>query len=164
MLEKEFESKMTDIVKSLGGLCVKFESPGNTGVPDRLVIGTHGNIYFVEMKRPSQSRTAAKQNYWKDKLTKHGCKSFIIHNEEELDKFLRLLKIDERQDPSLRHYIYIACKRKDLHGKEKKELFLEGEVIKETSKQIVVKCSDDGLEYTIRKTNIRDFKKWTVTR
>lgn len=49
-------------------------------------------------------------------------------------------------------------------GKEKKELFLEGEVIKETSKQIVVKCSDDGLEYTIRKANIRDFKKWTVTR
>ena len=118
MLEKEFESKMTDIVKSVGGLCLKFESPGNTGVPDRLVIGTHGNIYFVEMKRPSQSRTAAKQNYWKDKLTKHGCKSFIIHNEEELDKFLRLLKIDERQDPSLRHYICIACKRKDLHGKE----------------------------------------------
>lgn len=118
MLEKEFESKMTDIVKSLGGLCLKFESPGNTGVPDRLVIGTHGNIYFVEMKRPSQSRTAAKQNYWKDKLTKHGCKSFIIHNEEELDKFLRLLEIDERQDPSLRHYICIACKRKDLHDKE----------------------------------------------
>ena len=48
MLEKEFESKMTDIVKSLGGLCLKFESPGNTGVPDRLVIGTHGNIYFVD--------------------------------------------------------------------------------------------------------------------
>lgn len=48
--------------------------------------------------------------------------------------------------------------------KEKKELFLEGEVIKETSKQIVVKCSDDGLEYTIRKANIKDFKKWTITR
>lgn len=52
----------------------------------------------------------------------------------------------------------------ERQDKKKKELFLEGEVIKETFKQIVVKCSDDGLEYTIRKANIRDFKKWTVTR
>ena len=48
-------------------------------------------------------------------------------------------------------------------GKEKKELFLAGEVIKETEKLIVVKSSDNNLEYTIRKANIRDFKKWTAT-
>ena len=46
-------------------------------------------------------------------------------------------------------------------GKEK-ELFLAGEVIKETEKQIVVKSSDNNLEYTIRKANIRGFKKWTT--
>lgn len=37
MLERDFEKKMTDLVKRLGGLCLKFESPGNTGVPDRLI-------------------------------------------------------------------------------------------------------------------------------
>lgn len=104
MLERDFEKKMTDLVKRLGGLCLKFESPGNTGVPDRLIIGTHGNIYFVEMKRPNQSRTAAKQKYWKSTLTKHGCKSFIIHDEKELNKFLEDFKDDEKKK---KHFIRI---------------------------------------------------------
>lgn len=48
--------------------------------------------------------------------------------------------------------------------KEKKELFLAGEIIKETAKQIVVRSSENNFEYTIRKANIRNFKKWTTIR
>lgn len=49
-------------------------------------------------------------------------------------------------------------------GKEKKELFLAGEIIRETAKQIVVRSSENNFEYTIRKANIRNFKKWTTIR
>lgn len=38
------------MVRERGGLCYKFTSPGNPGVPDRIVIAPDGNIYFVELK------------------------------------------------------------------------------------------------------------------
>ena len=37
MLENELEKKLRDKVKKLGGKAYKFVSPGNAGVPDRLV-------------------------------------------------------------------------------------------------------------------------------
>ena len=38
MLEKDIEEKLRNKVKKLGGKAYKFVSPGNAGVPDRLVI------------------------------------------------------------------------------------------------------------------------------
>ena len=38
MLENELEKKLRDKVKKLGGKAYKFVSPGNAGVPDRLVV------------------------------------------------------------------------------------------------------------------------------
>lgn len=39
-------------VKEAGGLCYKFVSPGNPGVPDRLILLPGGRILFVELKTP----------------------------------------------------------------------------------------------------------------
>ena len=50
MLEKNIEKFLLDNVKSLGGRCYKFKSPGNSGVPDRIVFLPGGKIYFVELK------------------------------------------------------------------------------------------------------------------
>lgn len=50
MLEKDIEKHLNDKVKKLGGRCYKFTSPGNAGVPDRLVLLPGGAIYFVELK------------------------------------------------------------------------------------------------------------------
>lgn len=36
--EKDIESKLRNKVKELGGRAYKFVSPGNSGVPDRLVV------------------------------------------------------------------------------------------------------------------------------
>lgn len=38
MLEKELERKFMYTIKKLGGKAYKFVSPGNAGVPDRIVI------------------------------------------------------------------------------------------------------------------------------
>lgn len=50
MLEKTVERHLVEGVKKLGGLCYKFTSPGNPGVPDRIIITDTGRVIFVELK------------------------------------------------------------------------------------------------------------------
>lgn len=55
MLEKEIERKLREGVKRAGGLCLKWESPGYTGVPDRMILLPGGQILFVELKAPGKT-------------------------------------------------------------------------------------------------------------
>ena len=71
MLEKEIEAHLRDSVRSLGGLCLKFVTPGFTGVPDRLVLLPGGNLCFVETKRPGQ-RERQRQSFVQRMLRKLG--------------------------------------------------------------------------------------------
>lgn len=50
MLESQIERKLVQGVKMLGGVAYKFVSPGNTGVPDRLIVLPGGHVCFVELK------------------------------------------------------------------------------------------------------------------
>ena len=52
MREAEIEARLVRGVKEAGGLCYKFVSPGNPGVPDRLILLPGGRILFVELKTP----------------------------------------------------------------------------------------------------------------
>lgn len=54
MTEKDIEQKLIKVVKTLGGLCPKFISPGFDGVPDRLVLLPKGRMAFVELKAPGK--------------------------------------------------------------------------------------------------------------
>jgi hypothetical protein len=49
MREQQIEHYFVEQVKKNGGVALKFVSPGNTGVPDRIVIFP-GIIHFVELK------------------------------------------------------------------------------------------------------------------
>lgn len=53
VLERDIEQKLGAIVRKRGGLYYKFTSPGNVGVPDRIVITPQGKIIFVEIKTES---------------------------------------------------------------------------------------------------------------
>lgn len=57
MLEKDIEKKLREEVNKMQGIAYKFKSPGNSGVPDRLVLLPNGRIYFVELKRPGKEPT-----------------------------------------------------------------------------------------------------------
>lgn len=50
MREGEIERELCAGVKALKGASYKFVSPGNLGVPDRIVIFPGGRIEFVEVK------------------------------------------------------------------------------------------------------------------
>ena len=55
MLEKDIESSLRKPIRELGGLCLKFETPGFTGVPDRILLLPGGRVVFVETKKPGKT-------------------------------------------------------------------------------------------------------------
>ena len=57
MLENYYENKLRKSVQQLGhGVrCLKFESPGFTGVPDRMILLPGAKVIFVEMKKPGKT-------------------------------------------------------------------------------------------------------------
>ena len=55
MREKEIESYLRDRIRRIGGKAYKFVSPGNNGVPDRLVCLPGGRAVFVELKAPGKT-------------------------------------------------------------------------------------------------------------
>lgn len=50
MKESQIEARLVRMVCERRGLCYKFVSPGNPGVPDRIVLTPDGRIYFIELK------------------------------------------------------------------------------------------------------------------
>lgn len=58
MREKTIEKYLAQRVKEAGGIAYKFVSPGNAGVPDRLVLLPGARIVFVELKAPGKTPTA----------------------------------------------------------------------------------------------------------
>lgn len=48
--ERYVEKILTDGIRRLGGKAFKFVSPGNNGVPDRLIVMPEGKVCFVELK------------------------------------------------------------------------------------------------------------------
>ncbi|MCM1509075.1 MAG: VRR-NUC domain-containing protein [Ruminococcus flavefaciens] len=57
MLEKEIEKYLRKSIKQLGygAKCLKFESPGFSGVPDRIILLPGAKVIFVETKKPKKT-------------------------------------------------------------------------------------------------------------
>lgn len=86
MLESEIEKKLVREVRKMGGMAYKFVSPGNTGVPDRIVI-LPGVITFVELKTET-GRLSPGQTRQIGKLRDLGMKVVVLHGMKELEEFL----------------------------------------------------------------------------
>lgn len=74
MAEKDIERKLKKRVEALGCMCLKFESPGYTGVPDRIVLMPGGEAFFVELKAPGK-KERPRQEYVQQQFRKLG---FIV--------------------------------------------------------------------------------------
>ncbi len=77
MLEKDIERRMVQMVKQRGGLCYKFVSPANPGVPDRIVITPDGKVIFVELKTEI-GRLANIQKWQVSELQKRGADVRVV--------------------------------------------------------------------------------------
>lgn len=87
-LEKELEADLVQEVKTLGGLCLKWTSPGTSGVPDRIILLPNGVTAFAELKRPRGYRIAPLQKYWAEKLKGMGFEHYFIRTESDLQQML----------------------------------------------------------------------------
>ncbi len=82
MLEKDIESKLRKSVMALGGLCLKWVSPGYVGVPDRILLLPGGTIFFVELKAPGK-KERKRQGYVQAVLRGLGFKVYSSVDSEE---------------------------------------------------------------------------------
>lgn len=92
MLEKDIERKLKKRVEALGCMCLKFESPGYTGVPDRIVLMPGGEAFFVELKAPGK-KERPRQEYVQHQFRKLG---FIVvssvDSEDGINRIVALIE------------------------------------------------------------------------
>ena len=71
-------------------MCLKFESPGFTGVPDRIILMPGGEAFFVELKAPGKTERP-RQEYVQQQFRRLG---FIVissvDSEEGIDRVCRM--------------------------------------------------------------------------
>jgi len=91
MREKVVEEYLRDQVKALGGKAYKFVSPGNAGVPDRLVLLPGGKVVFVELKATGRKPTALQEAQHR-KIRNLSHTVFVIDSKAEVDKFIAFVK------------------------------------------------------------------------
>jgi Holliday junction resolvase len=88
MSEKQVEQKLREGIKKLGGIAYKFTSPGNVGVPDRIIILPGGEIYFIEVKTEIGKLSKLQRSQLK-KITQLGAKAFTLYGIDDVNGFLR---------------------------------------------------------------------------
>ena len=87
MREKEIEQKLVKRVNKVGGIALKFVSPGHAGVPDRLVLLPNGRMGFVEVKAPDkQPRPLQAASH--RKLRALGFKVYVLNDPEQIGGIL----------------------------------------------------------------------------
>lgn len=87
MREKEIEKVLVDGVKKLGGVAFKFVSPGNDGVPDRLIVMPDGRVCFVELKT-ERGRLSGLQRTQIRRLRALGQYVAVLHGASAVRAFL----------------------------------------------------------------------------
>lgn len=88
MKESEIEKILVSEVRKLGGRAYKWVSPGNDGVPDRIVILPGKTPAFVELKTRS-GKLSALQQVQVRRLESLGQTVKVIYGEEDLVAFFR---------------------------------------------------------------------------
>ena len=87
MTESRIERHLVDGVKKLGGMCIKFTSPGTPGVPDRIIITATGRIIFAELKTET-GRLAKIQRYVIGEMQKRGADVRVVKGLDEVKQLL----------------------------------------------------------------------------
>lgn len=87
MLEKEIEKYLNDNIKKFGGRSYKFISPGQSGVPDRIVFLPGGKIYFVELKRKKGSPSALQKLQHK-RFKELGHEVYLLYGLDDVKRFI----------------------------------------------------------------------------
>jgi hypothetical protein len=92
MRENVIEGYLRDQVKAIGGKAYKFVSPGNAGVPDRLICLPGDKYVFVETKATGKKSTPLQIKQQND-FMKRGSRVFAdIDSKEKVDQIITVCK------------------------------------------------------------------------
>ena len=91
MREKTVEQKLVHAVRHMGGIALKFISPGFDGMPDRLVLLPGGAFAFVEVKAPGEK--ARPLQTARHRLLRHlGFKVYILDDPAQIGGMLDAIR------------------------------------------------------------------------
>lgn len=79
--ESKLELRCREYAEYRGGELLKWVSPGNTGVQDRILLLPRGFIAFIEFKAPD-GKLDAKQEYWFNRMYELGQWRYVIDDYE----------------------------------------------------------------------------------
>ena len=91
MKERDVEVLLREGVKQLGGKAYKWVSPGNAGVPDRIVILPGGKVIFIELKQEN-GRLTRLQKVQQQTLRGMGAVAVTLRGAEDVKMYLDVLK------------------------------------------------------------------------
>lgn len=83
MRENAIERQLAMAVKKMGGMAVKFVSPGLDGVPDRIVLLPDKKMAFVELKAPGK-KLRPLQEKRRRQLEALGFSVYVIDGVEQI--------------------------------------------------------------------------------
>ncbi|AUR81229.1 nuclease [Bacillus phage Carmen17] len=86
--EKQIENYLKRKFESIGAIVLKFTSPGQAGVPDRLILLKGGRSIFVEVKKKGGVLSPL-QKHWIEKINKHYHEVYVVWSYEDVDALLK---------------------------------------------------------------------------
>jgi len=93
MLEKDLERKLKKRVEELGGMCVKLNCAGTSGMPDRLILLPHGTVALVELKA-DRGVLSPLQEHIINQMCELDILADVVQGEERLDIFINTLEME----------------------------------------------------------------------
>lgn len=95
MRESHIERKMKGKVEEAGGWFLKFTSPSQAGVPDRLVLLPKGKAFFAEIKAPGKVPEPLQRKVI-ERMVRLGHPVEVIDSIEQIDDVIK--RYTERGD------------------------------------------------------------------
>ena len=90
MEEKRIERRLVRMTSQMGGMALKFVSPGMDGVPDRMILLPGGRIAFAELKAPGKSPRPLQVRRMAQ-LSRLGFRVYVIDGPEQISEVLQTI-------------------------------------------------------------------------
>ena len=102
-LEKRVETLLVTEISKAGGRAYKWTSPGNIGVPDRIVVLPNGVIEFVELKT-EVGKLSELQKKQISTLAKMGQNVSVVYGMKGLSELFDYLRLYDARDKIAKRY------------------------------------------------------------
>jgi len=87
--EKAIERYLTDSVKEMGGVCLKYSNPNMVGYPDRVCLMPMGGVMWVELKSKGKKPTKL-QALRHEELARLGHIVSVVDSKAKVDELLNV--------------------------------------------------------------------------